>query len=81
MLDNRLDFISDIQPGAIEKMKEIREMFIALDKIITIQGEKCQSENIAAGVRTASLSRTHLETSLQFAIKTLCLLGETKKDH
>lgn len=76
MLDIRLDFISDIQPGAIEKMKEIRGMYIALDDIIKIQGEKCETDEKAAGVRAASLARTHLEIALQYSIKTLCLLGE-----
>lgn len=76
MIDNRLDFISDIKPGAIDKMKNIRKMYIALDEIIQIQEVKCEQENIKAGVRTAELARMNLETSLQYAIKTLCLLGE-----
>ncbi len=32
-----------------------------------------------AAVRTAQLARTNLEISLQYAIKTFCLLGEISK--
>ena len=77
MLDIRLDFISNIQQGAIDKMTEIRRMYINLDKIISVQADK-MLEN-PAGLRAASLARTHLEISLQYAIKTLCLLGEIKE--
>lgn len=78
MLDIRLDFIDKIQPGAIEKMTHLRQMFIELDGIICIQADKMKDN--PAGQRAASLARTHLEISLQYAIKTLCLLGEIKDD-
>lgn len=76
MLDIRLDYIDNIRPGAIEKMSNLRQMYIAIDGIIDIQGDKL-SDN-PAGQRAASLARTYLEISLQYAIKTLCLLGEIK---
>lgn len=76
MLDIRLDFINNIQPGAIEKMTHLRQMYIAIDGIINVQGDKLKDN--PAGLRAASLARTHLEISLQYAIKTLCLLGELK---
>jgi hypothetical protein len=75
MHDNRLDYISNIDKGCIDKMTNIRGMFMALDELIGMQGDKMSS---AAGCRAVSLSRTHLEISLQFAIKALCILGEIK---
>lgn len=72
-MDIRLDFISDIDPIEIERMKEVRAKIIEIDDEL----KKIINEiNNPAGLRAASLARTHLEIALQFAIKSLCILGE-----
>lgn len=81
MIDNRLDFISDIDSDAIEQMTELRKKFIELDEEIINLSERYPDHfnglNPAAA-RAASLARTHIEIGLQFAIKTLCLCGENR---
>jgi hypothetical protein len=75
-MDNRLDFISAIDQEGIDKMTFIRNIYIELDnKLREIQQVKPLS---ASGGRTLALARTNLETSLQYAIKTLCLQYEKK---
>ncbi len=77
MNDNRLDFISNIDSEYVSRMTEIRKKFIALDKEIGMMADEPTAS--AASHRTVALARTHIETSLQFAIKSLCLLGEIKE--
>ncbi len=82
MLNNRLDFIRNIEENAIEMMTELRREFISLDSIIQDIAEAYpdidNGQNPAAA-RAAALARTHLEIALQFTIKALCLCGEISK--
>jgi hypothetical protein len=76
-MDYRLDFITRIHPDGIELMSLIRKLYIELDyDLQEIQQKKPLS---AAGSRALVIARTHLETSLQYAIKTLCLQYEIKE--
>lgn len=77
--DNRLDFISNIKPEYIDRMKTIRTLYQHLDEVIRLQFNEDRVLPPEA-FRTAALARTNLETSLQYAIKTLCLLGEVKDE-
>lgn len=74
-LDIRLDFIEKIEPDAINRMTELRQKFIALDKELQVINDQ---QPDPAGVRAISCARTNLEIALQFAIKSLCILGEIK---
>lgn len=73
MIDNRLDYISDFKEGTKEEMSRIRNLFIALDIELVKIGES------QVGHRCLAISRTSLETSLSYAIKTLALQGEKRK--
>ncbi len=78
--DNRLDFISLIEPNRVNQMSNIRAMYIALDSLIAGQFPDYPQVANAPAVRAAQLARTNLEISLQYAIKTFCLLGEIKPE-
>ena len=79
MQDIRLDFISDIRPEMIKAMTVVRRMFLDLDSELQCFDEfNCHEENVGAAMRSVSIARTHIETSLQYAIKALCLIGENK---
>lgn len=73
--DIRLDFITNIDPQFIDMMTEVRKEFIALDaKLRVISSlEPAQREGAA---RCLSLARTNIEIACQYAIKSLCLMGE-----
>ena len=75
-LDIRLDFISKINPMTIAEMTELRKQFIEIDEHLKIIADTLESQKKEAGQRTIALARTNLETSLQFAIKSLCIMGE-----
>ncbi len=75
-MNNRLDFITNIHPDHIARMTEIRKKFIELDASLELMST--EPTNTAASLRTISLSRTNIEIACQFAIKSLCLLGEIK---
>jgi len=75
--DNRLDFITGIDELMIDSMSRIRERFIEIDEALRGCDEHANFKDSGAA-RTIALARTHLEMSLQFAIKSLCLLGEIK---
>lgn len=77
-MNNRLDFISNIEPTGIEIMSDIRKSYIQLDEILKHFAVNPIKLLDAAGQRSLSLARTNLETSLQYAIKTLCLQYEVK---
>lgn len=72
--NNRLDYISKFNDTSVDCMTEIRMQYEMLDArirdFLDIMDEK------EGSARCAALARTHLETSLMYAIKTLCLLGE-----
>lgn len=81
---NRLDFIENIDPIFIQKMKDIRAMYMALDELIAMQfPDYPLVQDIGqstAAIRAAQMARDNLEASLQYAIKTFCLLGEQKNE-
>jgi hypothetical protein len=81
MQDIRLDYIEAVNSVARELMIDIRQKYIALDS--SIADFQDAFPNISNGrdpvaARAALIARTHLETSLQYAIKALCLCGEIK---
>ncbi len=81
MLNNRLDFISNIEENAIEMMTDLRNQFIHLDLSLQEIAEAypdVDNGGNPAAARALSLARTHIETALQFGIKSLCLCGEIK---
>lgn len=75
-MDNRLDFITKIAPEYIEAMTKLRKQFIELDNELKVIADDLEARQLPAGLRTIALSRTHLETALQFGIKSLCIAGE-----
>lgn len=75
-LDIRLDFISNINPVTLEEMTALRKTFIEIDEHLKIIADTLEIMKKPAGLRTIALARTHLETGLQFAIKSLCIMGE-----
>ena len=78
-LDIRLDFISDIHPAYIEKMKEIRKGFIAIDDLLKGMADEASSQKNSSASRTVALARTFNEQACQSTIKSLCILGENKE--
>jgi len=72
-MDNRLDFISEFQDGAVEEMTEIRKKFIALDDELRALWATTHNQ---PGQRAFSIARTNIESALQYAIKGLCLKYE-----
>lgn len=77
MLDIRLDFIREIDPTYIQEMTEIRELFKSLDQII---GGWSDNVKDPAALRAISLARTNNEIACQYAIKSLCIIGEKKQE-
>lgn len=78
MQNIRLDFISNIEEDYLLRMGDIRAMYIDLDLAIQ-EIEDDESVDRDCGVmRTVALARTHLEISLQYANKSLCLAGEIR---
>ena len=75
MLDIRLDFISNINKEYIDRMSSIRRLFIEIDKELGMFSDQTKDP---ATLRAIALSRTNNETACQYAIKSLCLLGEIK---
>jgi len=74
----RLDFISNIEDVYVQRMKELRAMYIDLDLALSEIEEDQMFDKNPGAMRTISLARTHLETSLMYAIKSLCIIGEIK---
>lgn len=77
-MDNRLDFISNIDEEGIQLMKDVRQAFMHIDDALRHFAQDPSKPLEPASNRTLALARTHLETSLQYAIKTLCLQYEKK---
>lgn len=77
--DNRLDFISNIDPDYINMMTDLRKDFIALDARLRLLGTIESSKKDGVG-RCLSIARTNIETACQYAIKSLCLMGEIKPE-
>lgn len=78
MLDIRLEGIKKVRQSAIEKIDNLKKMFVQIDGIICTQAEKMKDN--PAGLRAASLARTHLEIASMYTSKTLAILGEIKDD-
>ena len=76
--DIRLDFINNIDPQFIDMMTVMRAEFIGMDNKLRIMGglEAADKPGVA---RCMALARTHLETALQYGIKSLCIMGEVKE--
>lgn len=77
MIDIRLDSIKNIRPSMIQEMTNIRKMYIAIDDQIKLY-ENLPEFIESGAARTIAIARTNLETSLQYATKSLCLIGELK---
>jgi hypothetical protein len=75
-LDIRLDFISNINPASVLEMTILREKFIKLDEHLKVIADTLDAMKKRSGLRSIALARTHLETGLQYAIKSLCIMGE-----
>lgn len=73
-LDIRLDFITNIDTVVVNEMSALRAQFIMLDEKLQKISDDMNGDS--AGLRAIALSRTNLEISLQYAIKSLCILGE-----
>jgi hypothetical protein len=75
-LDIRLDFISNISPEVEFEMTRLRRAFIEIDNRLKIMSDQIEEMQKPAAQRTVALARTNLEISLQYAIKSLCIMGE-----
>lgn len=76
-MDNRLDFISNLKDGTVEKMTALRKKFIDLDnELKDLLLDQKLDENNPALNRCVALARTHIEEALMYAIKSLCLKHE-----
>lgn len=76
MQNIRLDFICNIEADYLKRMGELRAMYIDIDLAIQELEDDENFSHDSGAMRTISIARTHLETSLQYAIKSLCLIGE-----
>ncbi len=77
-LDIRLDFIKDIKNDYVDKMTDIRKVFMSLDELLKSLADEATAQKNLAASRTIGLARTFIEQALQSTIKSLCLLGEVK---
>lgn len=77
--DNRLDFISNIEPEFINMMTGARADFIKMDSELRalIDLPEAQKDGVN---RLISLARTNIETACMYTIKALCLMGEVKPE-
>lgn len=85
MSNYRLDYITKFKPGTVEKMTELRAKYIELEREIRSLRDELyvddwiSNPNVIQIARTYDQAFTHLETSLMYAIKMLCLLGEDRR--
>lgn len=77
-MDIRLDYVSKFkdQEKAITEMTALRAQYMALDATLKNMTELGNGD--PAFLRSLSIARTHLETSCQYGIKSLCLGYEDK---
>jgi len=76
--DNKLNHMCKFKhPVYVERMETFRNLFIDLDDKLRLIVEE-DIEHKGEAMRTIALARTHLEQSLMYTIKTLCILGEEK---
>jgi hypothetical protein len=78
-MDNRLDYISNIDQDGLDLMSDYRKTFIALDESLRLLTQHPEKPLNPSAARTLALARTNLEISLQFTIKTLCIQFENKE--
>jgi hypothetical protein len=76
-MDNRLDYISQFNEGGVELMTAYREAYINLDETLRLLISNNETMPVTLH-RTLALARTHLESSLMYAIKSVCLRFEKK---
>lgn len=76
----RLDYINKFRPGTVEKMTELRNKYLDLEKEIKdIYYEMIPyAPNYINQERVFDETLSHLEQSQMYSIKMLCLLGEDK---
>ena len=61
-------------------LTSIRKKFIALDEELRNFDELgCHEDNFNQAMRCVAIARTNIETACQYAIKSLCLIGEVKE--
>lgn len=75
-LDIRLDFITKINTITLQEMTVLRKQFIAIDEHLQVIADTLETMKRPSGQRTIALARTNLEIALQYAIKSLCIMGE-----
>lgn len=77
--DNRLDFISNIEPEFINMMTGARADFIKMDSELRALSDLPEAQKDGVN-RLISLARTNIETACMYTIKALCLMGEVKPE-
>ena len=75
--DNRLDFITGIEPEFINMMTGARADFIKMDAEFRALSDLPEAQREGVN-RLISLARTNIETACMYTIKALCLMGEIK---
>ena len=75
--DNRLDFITSIEPEFINMMTGARADFIKMDDELRKLSDLPEAQREGVN-RLISLARTNIETACMYTIKALCLMGENK---
>lgn len=75
--DNRLDFITAIEPEFINMMTGARADFIKMDSELRALSDLPEAQREGVN-RLISLARTNIETACMYTIKALCLMGEIK---
>jgi hypothetical protein len=78
--DNRLDFISNIEPEFIGMMTGARADFIKMDDELRKLSDLAEGQRDGVN-RCISLARTNIEIALQYTIKALCLMGEKQTEN
>lgn len=73
--DIRLDFITGIDDEFINMMTKARADFIKMDNELRALCDMPEAQKDGVQ-RCLSIARTHIETACQYAIKSLCLMGE-----
>lgn len=75
--DNRLDFITGIEPEFINMITGARADFIRMDNELRALSDMPEAQKDGVN-RLISLARTNIETACMYTIKALCLMGENK---
>jgi len=78
--DNRLDFITSIDPEFINMMTGARADFIKMDDELRKLSDLTEAQREGVN-RLISLARTNIETACMYTIKALCLMGEKQTEN